>query len=134
MSFVSPYRITPEELEGLDKKTLEGLAPLLDALNTTIQQLVSAAQGGNGTAWADVNVLTGADVADSFPLTFRTTLEGKPRGVFLANITPRDADHVLTTPFVMQGWGLTDNGMVSIPAITGLLASNSYALTFLLLS
>ncbi len=134
MNYVSPYRVTAEDLEGLDKKTLEGITPLLDALNTTIQQLVSAVQGPTGQAFVDVSLLVETSVADSFPLTFRHGLPNTPRGVFLANITPGDGDHVLTTPFVIQGWGLTDAGLVTIQAITGLLASNSYKLTFLVVS
>ena len=67
-AFISPYRIVAEDLEGLDKKTREGLAPLLDALNQTIQQLVASSQSspasqtvstlfntdGTGNAYVDV--------------------------------------------------------------------------------
>lgn len=41
---LSPFRITPEDLPDLDSKTRNGLAPLLDALNVSVQQLFAAAQ------------------------------------------------------------------------------------------
>lgn len=41
---IQPYRIVAEDLEGLDRKTRDALAPLLDALNNTLQQLVTLAQ------------------------------------------------------------------------------------------
>jgi hypothetical protein len=127
---VSPYNCTQEDLEGLDGKTLEGLQPLLDSLNITIPQLVSAAQLAPQEQWVDVTLVTDTAVADSFPLVFKHALT-RPQGVFLANITPKDPDHIKTAPFVMQGFSLTDGGLVSVPWITGILASNSYALRFL---
>lgn len=130
MTVVSPYRVTPDDLEELDGKTRNGLNPLLDALNITVQQLVNVSQA-TSEDYVDVTLAVGATVADSFPLVFRHPLENQPRGVFLANIRPRDQDHILTTPFVMQGFRLTDNGLVSIPWVTGVLADNTYDLTFL---
>jgi hypothetical protein len=45
MATVSPFRVTPEDLQTLKPDVLEGLAPLLDALNVTLPQLVAAVQG-----------------------------------------------------------------------------------------
>jgi hypothetical protein len=39
---ITPFKVTPDDLPDLDKKTRDGLAPLLDALNVSIQQLVNA--------------------------------------------------------------------------------------------
>lgn len=39
---ISPYRLTVEDLPDLDSKTRNALQPLLDALNTTLPQLVDA--------------------------------------------------------------------------------------------
>jgi hypothetical protein len=130
---VSPYRITPDDLPGLKSDVRNGLFPLLDALNITIPQLVQG-MGSVGEDYVPVVLTTGAAVADSFPLVFRHPLGVRPRGVFLANILPRDPDHLLTTPFVMQGFGLTANNLISVPWITGVLASNTYDLTFLIKS
>lgn len=132
MPVVSPYRVTPDDLGDLDRKTRDGLSPLLDALNVTVQQLVQVSQGVV-EQYVDLTLVTQGTVADSFPLVFKHALP-TVRAVLLANIRPKDPDHVLTTPFVLQGWTLTDGGLVSIPSITGLLASNSYSLTFLVKS
>lgn len=125
---VSPYRITPEDLPDLDKKTLAGITPLLEALNTTVPQLVQGSQAV-GSQFVPVTLQVGAVVADSFPILFRHAL---PRvvSVRLDNIAPGDVNHVLTAPWVMQGWTLREGGLVAIPFVTGLLASNSYRLSF----
>src|SRR5687768_10540999 len=105
---VSPYRITPDDLPELKSDVRNGMAPLLDGLNITIPQLVQASQASNED-YVDVTLAVGAVVADSFPLVFRHRLAMRPRGVFLANTSPRDVDHVRTTPWVAQGFELTDN-------------------------
>lgn len=127
---VSPYRLTPEDLAGLDSKTRSNLSPLLDALNTTLPQLVAASQAVS-EQYVDVPLVVGATVAASFPLLFRAAAIARPLAVLLANLRPRDVNHVLTAPFVVQGWSLTDNGLVSVPWITGLLVNNTYDVTFL---
>lgn len=127
---IAPLRITPEDLADLDKKTREGLQPLLDALNVFTKQTVAAMVTVPQMQLVDLTVTTGAVVADSFPILFRSVI-ARPRGVFLANIRPRDVDHVLTTPFVVQGFGVTDAGLISVPAITGLLIEQTYDLVFL---
>lgn len=127
---IVPLRITGEDLPDLDSKTRNGMQPLLDAVNTFAQQTVAAAAGQSAEQYVDVTLVTQAAVADSFPLRFRHGLES-PRAVLLANIVPKDPDHDLTDPFVMQGFQLTDNNLVSVPWVTGLLPSSTYTLTFL---
>lgn len=128
MTVVSPYRLTAEDLPDLDSKTRRGVGPLLDALNVTLPQLVAAV--AESSPYVDVTLAVGATVADSFPLLFRHSLQTRPRFVALANVRPRDPDHALTTPFVSQGFGLTDNGLVSVQWVTGVIANNTYDLTF----
>ena len=130
-SRISPLKITPEDLEELDSKTRNGLGPLLDGLNVFAQQAVQAINSHANEQYVSVSLQTDAAVSDSFPLVFRHGLSARPQLVMLANIMPKDPDHVLTSPFVMQGWSLTDGGLVSVPWITGLLASNAYTLTFI---
>lgn len=125
---VPPYRLTPEDVPDLDKKTSAALEPLFAALNTTLPPLVQAVAAAS-SQFVSVNLAVGAVVADSFPILFR---HGLPRvvSVRLDNVQPNDPNHVLTAPWVMQGWGLTDDGLVLVPYVTGLLASNSYLLSF----
>lgn len=130
MTQVAPFRITTDDLPDLKAEVRDGLAPLLDGLNITLQQLVQASQGVPTEQFVSVTLVTDATLADSFPLTFKHSLE-RPQGVLMANIAPKDVNHVLTVPFVMQGFQLTDGGLVSVPWITGLLPLNSYNLTFL---
>lgn len=127
---ISPYRVTPEDLADLDKAIRAGLQPLLDALNITLPQLVQAAQTVT-EQYVPVTLAVGGAVADSFPLVFRHTLSRRPRAVLLANCIPRDTTHSHTTPRVIQGWSLTDLGLISIPWITGLLIDQTYDFTFL---
>lgn len=126
---VAPFRLTPEDLEGLDRKVQAGLQPLLEALNVTLGQAVQAFSLIGGDELVSVNLVTEGSVADSFPLQFRTAV-AQPRFVAMV-CNPKDPDHSQATPRVMQGFQLTDTGLVSIPFITGLLPSNTYSLTFL---
>ena len=123
---IAPFKVTSEDLSGLDKKTLEGIQPLLDALNVFTNQVVSSQNAQSGD---DVVQVTFNTDTDSFPIVFKTTVP-QPRVVVLGNIRPKDQDHTLADPFVMQGFAITDAGLVSIPFITGILAANEYALTF----
>lgn len=127
---IVPVRITPEDLSELDAKTRNGLQPLLDALNVFAQQTVAAAAAQSGEQVVPVTLVTQADVDDSFPLVFRHGV-AKPSAVLLANIVPKDPDHDLADAFVLNGWTLTDNNLVSVSWITGLLPSSTYRLTFL---
>lgn len=127
MNIVSPYHVTAEDLD-LDKKTLEGITPLVEALNVTVPQLVAVAQTV-GEVSVEHTVAIGAAVADSFPLVFKNPLPQRPTWVGLT-VRPKNVNHVLTAPWVMQGWNLTDQGLISIPWITGLLVDQTYQLTF----
>lgn len=127
---ISPFKLTPDDMAELDRKTAAGLQPLLDALNVTMQQLVQAVNALPGEQFVTVALQTDTTLADSFPITFKHGLSTRPRGVWLANCQPKDTAHSLTTPFVAQGFSLTDGGLVSVPWVTGLLASNAYTLTF----
>jgi hypothetical protein len=125
---VAPFRVTQEDLAGLDRKTQAALQPLLEALNVTLGQIVSELEAQSSDQLVSFNLTTGAVVADSFPLVFKTTV-AKP--VFVDMVcNPKDGDHAHTDARVMQGFQLTDAGLVSIPFITGLLPDNSYQLTF----
>lgn len=126
---VTPLKITAEDLQGLDNKTQQGLQPLLDALNVSFQQVVAAVAAVPQEELVKVTLATQDTVAASFPLRFKTTV-AQPRFVAMA-IQPRDPNHVLTDPFALQGFQLTDGGQISIPWITNLLPLNTYDLTFL---
>ena len=129
----TPFRMTSEDLEGVDGKVKAAVGPILESLNLTLGDVSSILTGNVGSDNLDEEIktikLSIDTVAGSFPLKFKTKVV-QPRVVVMANCVPSDPAHSLTTPFVMQGYGLTDFGLVSIPAITGLLASNSYTLTF----
>lgn len=126
---ITPFKCTAEDLDGLDKKTRDGMAPLLDDLNVFANQVVAAQQATPSDDVVQLTLNVGAAIADSFPLVFRTSVT-QPRVVVLGNIVPRDTTHSLVTPFVMQGFSITDQGLISIPLITGLRHDNEYALTF----
>lgn len=60
MSTIAPYRVTDEDIQGLDAKTREALAPLLDALNVTLNQLVNAANAVKQEARYEVTFTSSA--------------------------------------------------------------------------
>lgn len=126
---ITPFKISAEDLRGLDSKTRAALQPLLDALNVSFQQTVAAISAAPDDELVTVTLVTQDTVAASFPLRFKTSIS-QPRFVALA-VQPRSPNHVLTTPFVMQGFTITDAGLISVPSITGLLPLNTYDLTFL---
>ncbi len=127
----TPFRVTPEDLG--DAKIGQAIGPLMDSLNLTLNDVCSILTGGISADNLADQVLTVplvVDVlADAFPLTFSTPVK-KPRVMLMTNCVPKDPAHSLATPFVAQAIGLNDKGQVSVPAITGVLASNSYTLTF----
>jgi len=130
MSFnVAPFRVTPEDLAGLDRKTMAALQPLLEALNITLGQTVAALAAVSNAAVVSVTLRTGAAVADSFPLEFRTPV-ARPVWVGMA-CTPRNINESNATARVQQGFRLTDAGLVSIPFVTGLAVNSTYDLVFL---
>jgi hypothetical protein len=126
--------MTSEDLEGIDSKVRAGLSGVLEGLNVTLGDVVSILTKGAGgdnlnEELKAVKLVVDDTLASAFPLQFKTTVKA-PRMVLLVNCQPEDPNHSLATPFVVQGYGFTDAGLVSIPAITGILASNTYALTF----
>ncbi len=127
----TPFRITPEDFG--DAKLGESLQALIGPLNLTLNDVVSILQGNVGSDnLADEVVsqtLTVDVLADAFPFKFSTKVK-KPRCVVLGNCVPKDVAHDLSVPFCLQGFTLTDSGQVSVTAITGILASNTYSLTF----
>ncbi len=64
----------------------------------------------------------------AFPLVF-TTKVVSPKWVGMV-CTPKDPAHDLSVPFCLQGFSLKAQGQISIPAITGVLAGNTYNLVF----
>lgn len=126
---ITPFRVTADDLPDLDAKVRAGIENLLDALNITLPQLVQAAQLAPEDNVVELNFVTGATVAGSFPLTFKHGLSAAPRFVSMVCV-PKDPNHSLATPFVMQGFSITDAGLVSVPFITGLLVDQSYRLSF----
>lgn len=130
MNSISPFHATPDDLGDLDKKTAQGLQPLLDQLNVVMRQLGQAVNAVPDEAYVPVSIDVGTSVPDSFPITFKHGLSSTPRAVLLANVQPKDVNHSLLDPFVMQGWSLTDAGLVSVPWITNLSPLNGYTFTF----
>lgn len=130
MSVITPYRVVSEDLD-LKNDVKEGLADLLDSLNVTVPQLVQAASATPEENYVNVTLQTDATVEDSFPLTFKHGLTSRPRLVLLANIdTDESTAFGRIDPWVLNGWTLTDNGLVSVTWITNLVAPAKYDLTF----
>lgn len=130
MSFnVAPFHLTPEDLAGLDRKTMAALQPLIEALNVTLGQTVAALAAVSDAAPVPLTLRTGSIVADSFPLQFRTPV-AKPVWIGMV-CNPRNINESHASARVMQGFGLTDAGLVSIPFITGLVANSTYDFVFL---
>lgn len=128
----TPFRMTDDDMTGGDSKVKAAIAPLQDALNVTLNDVVSIMTGGigNDNLADEIKTLQLDTNVDEFPFKFVTKVV-KPRFVSVV-IQPKDPDHPNTTPRVMQGFTVTDSGLVSIPHITGLLAANKYTLTFLI--
>lgn len=126
----TPFRITPEDMS--DAKVGQAIAPLMDSLNLTLNDVVSILTGGVGADNLTDDVVVQKLAVDTLasPLLKFSTKVVKPTCVVLANIVPADPAHSFTVPFVLQGWSLTDAGQVQIGTITGVLASNTYTLTF----
>lgn len=103
MSQVAPFRLTPEDLPDLDKKTREGLVPLLEALNSTLQQLVATA---NGTAQSKTITSTftsgplGTAYVDIAPSPIAKPFSAELNQIYRTDLEP------MTTPFSLS-WQMT---------------------------
>jgi hypothetical protein len=89
---VSPFRLTQDDLSGLDRKTRDGLQPLLDALNITLAQLVQAAN-----LTAPVGATAGTVVSDASgaaSLIVKPTVPQKPSSVSLAQLRLADGGDI----------------------------------------
>lgn len=129
----TPFRVTDEDLAALGGDVREGMQPLLGSLNITLNDVVQILTGRVGTdnLAVDLRPMEVEVADDTFPLRFTTSV-AKPRFI-LMNCNPKDPAHSLTTPFVMQGFGVTEAGLISIPNITGLVVGETYSLSFLIL-
>lgn len=127
----TPFRTTPEDMN--DAKVGQAISPLLDSLNLTLNDVINILTGNVGADNLGDELKTinlAVDTLETaFPLVFSTKVK-KPQVVVLGNCVPSDPSHSLATPFQVQGFSLTDKGQVSIPAISGILASNTYKLVF----
>lgn len=92
---VSPFRLSPDDLPDLDNRTRNGLLPLLDALNITLQQLVQQAQ-----------VIPDSDTR-SFPFTTDAT------GMATIDITPRISTRAMSV--VVNQLFLEDETPITFP-------------------
>ncbi len=124
MNSVAPFRVTPEDLPDLDKKTRNGLQPLLDSLNVTLNQLVPAI---NSTA-AEPKNAAGSCITDengSVYIMARPTTSYPPKAVYLDQLAlPNGGD--ISTVFGFT-WQLTQNYVRVL--LVGLLPSTTYRYT-----
>lgn len=97
---IDPFRITEEDLSSLDAKTVEGLAPLLDALNTTLQQLVATANAVPQVATYDVEFTSGP--AGTAYVDFSPKFSQRARSVVVDQI--RRTDEAPMTAVYSQSW------------------------------
>ena len=125
---VAPFRVTEEDLEGLPAATRDALLPLTSSLNVTLRDVVNSINGNPHEEVRTVPLQTPGALA--VPVVVFATSVRQPQAVWLANCQPKDTAHILTTPFVAQGFTVTESGAIAIPAITGLLPNNVYTLTF----
>lgn len=121
---VSPFRVTPEDLAGLDRKTQVALQPLLEALNVTLGQLVQAAAGLQAF---DVFVLkfTSSGAGTAYVDLTPRTVTSRPYSVVVDQIRRSDETQ-MTSPWSMS-WSFISTGVRCL--FTGLDASAQYALT-----
>ncbi len=127
----SSYYLTADDLPEADKKTLAAIQPLLDALNRTLGTLIPQANSVPAIDFITMSVNIDTALASRFPLLFKSQTVPRPQSVTIARIVPADSAHVLTTPFVVQQWGMTGAGFISVGNISGLLVNNSYQITFM---
>lgn len=129
MSLVPDYKITAEDLDGLDKKTKDGLDPLVSALNYTIPLLVSTVNSTPIIDWVSFTFTTGTIAAASFPLAFSSIVKNV-KGVSFGNFQPVGAGADYTNPWAMQGWKVNAQGNIAINFITNLQPNTKYSVTF----
>lgn len=128
----TPFRFVIDS-EGLDSKVRVGIQPLADSLNVSVGNIVDILTGNVGSdnlgdEIRQVQVATLASVSDSFPLVFKTKVL-RPQFVAMT-VTGYPAAQDLTLPIAMQGFGVTDQGLISIPWITNLMVSSKYSFAF----
>jgi len=122
-AFVSPYRVTLEDLEGLDKKTAEALAPLIDALNQTIQQLVDAAQTAPSSQ--TVSTFFNTDSSGNAYVDVTPKLVTKAWDVSVNQIRRKDSQAMTSVYSMSWDWASENVRMLFV----GLDVDSAYSLT-----
>lgn len=125
---VTTYRLTQDDLDDLDKKTKDGLEPLISALNLTLGQLVPVVNNEPDTEQRTITFQTQGTITDTFPLLIKTGITN-PSSVIIGNFTAADRSHDYTVPSVVNGFYLTSSGSIAIRYISGLSANSSYTVT-----
>lgn len=127
---IPSYRITKEDLKDLDKKTYDGLEPLIEALNNTLGQIVALLNSAPTTDIRQVTFTTKTGLIDSFPLVFNTTVT-KPRAVLIGQvIAPSGTD---VSVGISPIWNQLANGNISVSLISGLVPETRYQITFIVM-
>lgn len=128
---ITTYRLTADDLDGLDKKTVSGLEPLIDALNLTLGQLVPVVNNEPAVDQRVITFQTGGTIPESFPLLLRSSITN-PASVIVGNIVAADRNHDYTVPSVVNGFYLTSSGSIAVRYISGLNANSKYTLTLVI--
>lgn len=119
VSTISPFRFTPDDFDTLDKKTRDGLLPLLDALNTFAQQVVAFSQGVAPVGQTFGTFST--DGAGEAELTVKPLTVNRPTAVYLDALQPRDGS--ISAPYSFA-WQFVGAGVSA--SFTGLDPNTKY--------
>lgn len=122
MSVVSPFRVTPDDLPGLDGKTADALTPLLDALNVTVQQLVNAVAQIPVTIVRDTTFTSSASGTASVDFAPPST---KPMDVRVRSLNLANGDDIAA----VYSWTWKYTGTVVRLLFVGLGASKEHKLS-----
>lgn len=124
MNQISPFRLTPDDLEGLDKKTRDGLGPLLDALNVFCQQVTQFSAGV--TAPISTTGTFSTDAGGSAYVVIKSQTTTQPVSVVVDQVRLVDSTDDLGAVYSFS-WQLIGANIRGL--FQGLAASTKYAFT-----
>lgn len=123
MNAISPFRFTVDDLPDLDKKTREGLQPLLDQLNVFVQQVNAMALALPETAIVSGTFST--DAAGSVYVPINPALATRAVSVTLGDLRPANGTEI-TSPYAFS-WQYVGAGVRLL--FVGLAVLTKYSFT-----
>lgn len=124
-------RLVADDFSDMPESFVESFLPVFNDFASTTTNALSGGlvTGENVSGYYEkkYRVVTGATVADSFPIIIANRLGSIPQSIMVAQYTTEAG--TAPTSAIGVDWGMTSDGRIKINALPGIAASSEYRLT-----